>query len=277
MCDLTAKDLKEFYHHERIGGKKPKKGSTVATYHANIHAALETAVTDDLIQKNVAHKMRPVTKRFIGDFYLEEETLELMRIAKGTKLELAIMFGLFYGLRRSEIVGLKWQNFDFINGIFTIKHTVTTYYLNGKTNQYAKNKTKNQSSLRSLPLIPLFIELLMALKEQQQENQVAFGECYDKKYRDYVYVNELGKLIKPNYITARFPKFLQKHGLRHIRFHDTRHSCASLLLKNGVSMKEIQAWLGHSDYETTANLYAHLEVDSSKWASAERLEKGLFG
>ena len=65
--------------------------------------------------------------------------------------------------------------------------------------------------------------------------------------------------------------------MRKIRFHDTRHSCASLLLRNGVSMKEIQAWLGHSDYGTTANLYAHLDMEDSMIQSAVRLNSGLFG
>ena len=67
-----------------------------------------------------------------------------------------------------------------------------------------------------------------------------------KDYIGYVYVNEIGELINPDYISSTFPKFLRKNGLRQIRFHDTRHSCASLLLRNGVQMKEIQAWLGHS-------------------------------
>ena len=141
--------------------------------------------------------------------------------------------------------------------------------------RYAKDKTKNQSSLRSLPLIPLFQEKLLALREKQKEDRKVCGNSYNSKYQDYVYVGDIGDLIDPEYISRAFPKLLKKHGLRHIRFHDTRHSCASLLLKNGVSMKEIQAWLGHSNYSTTANLYAHLDVESSKIYSAERLSKGL--
>ena len=281
LSELTAKDLKDFYRYERLGDpdadKKPKKGTTVVRYHANIHTALEVASTDDLVAKNVAHKMRPATDKFVGGFYLMDEALELIRVATNTRLELAVLFGLFYGLRRSEIVGLKWQNFDLENATFTIAHTVTSYRMKGKTVRHAKNKTKNQSSMRSLPLIPTFVEMLKALKEKQREDRLAFAEYYSREYQDYVYVNEIGELITPNYISSMFPILLRKNGLRHIRFHDTRHSCASLLLKNGVSMKEIQAWLGHSDYGTTANLYAHLDVDNSKLASAQRLSNGLFG
>jgi integrase len=87
---------------------------------------------------------------------------------------------------------------------------------------------------------------------------------------DYLYVDELGRLIEPNYITHTFPSFLKKHELRKIRFHDLRHSCASLLLANNVPMKQIQEWLGHSDFSTTANIYAHLDYNS-KLSSASAL------
>jgi len=281
LHELTSRDLKDFYKQERKGdteaSKKGKKGTTVVRYHANIHKALEEAVANGLVLRNVAHKMRPGTDKFVGSFYLADEAMELIQAAEGTKLELAVLFGVFYGLRRSEIVGLKWQNFDLVNDIFTIAHTVTTYRYKGKTVRHAKDKTKNQSSMRSLPLVPLVKEKLMAIKERQKEDRLAFGEYYESQYQSYVYVDEIGRLIRPDYISGYFPKLLKKNGLRHIRFHDTRHSCASLLLKNGVSMKEIQAWLGHSDYGTTANLYAHLDVETSKIHSAQRLSAGLFG
>lgn len=79
---------------------------------------------------------------------------------------------------------------------------------------------------------------------------------HSKEYSGYICVNEIGDLIKPNYVTEFFPKLLEANGLRRIRFHDLRHSCASLLLANGVPMKQIQEWLGHSDFSTTANIYA---------------------
>jgi integrase len=86
----------------------------------------------------------------------------------------------------------------------------------------------------------------------------------------------MGTLISPNYISGTFPKLLEKNGLRKIRFHDLRHSCASLLLANNVPMKQIQEWLGHSDFSTTANIYAHLDYNS-KIASADAMLTGLKG
>lgn len=282
LSELQPSHLKEFYMHERKGdsetGKKSKKGTTVVRYHANIHAALEVAMADGLIGKNAAHKQRPATEKFIGQFYLPEEALECIKHAEGTPLELAVMFGLFYGLRRSEILGLKWQNFDLVRNTFTISHTVTSYKRKGqKSVIYAKDKTKNKSSMRTLPLVPMFQAKLKTLWARQQEDRRVFGNSYNSDYIGYVYVNEIGNLVKPGYITNAFSIFLKKHNMRHIRFHDTRHSCASLLLRNNVSMKQIQAWLGHSDYGTTANLYAHLDLEASLIVSAEQLDNGLFG
>ena len=91
----------------------------------------------------------------------------------------------------------------------------------------------------------------------------------------YVFVDELGERMKPDYLTNYFPTYIQRHGIRKMRFHDLRHSCASLLLANGVPLKQIQEWLGHSDFSTTANIYAHLDY-SSKISSAQAMEKGML-
>ena len=92
---------------------------------------------------------------------------------------------------------------------------------------------------------------------------------------EYVFVNELGERMRPNYLTEYFPKYIAKHGMPKMRFHDLRHSCASLLLANGVPLKQIQEWLGHSDFSTTANIYAHLDY-RSKISSAQAMEQGML-
>ena len=130
--------------------------------------------------------------------------------------------------------------------------------------------------MRTLPLIPAFKELLLEKKGKQEEYRRLCGRSYDKRYLDYICVDEMGTLISPDYLTASFPKLLKKNNLRHIRYHDLRHSCASLLLANGVPMKQIQEWLGHSDFSTTANVYAHLECNSKR-LSAAAMANGLQG
>lgn len=271
LKDITAKNIQDFYLHEL----KKVSASTVVHYHALIHKALKYAMKIDLIDVNPADKVeRPKRERFVGSFYDAEEMNELFKAAKGTKLELPILFGAFYGLRRSEAIGLKWDAVDFEQNTLVIKHTVTSCNLDGKLTIVESDTTKTKSSMRTLPLVPFVRERLLTLKEEQKENRRLCGRSYSKEYSGYICVNEIGDLIKPNYVTEFFPKLLEANGLRRIRFHDLRHSCASLLLANGVPMKQIQEWLGHSDFSTTANIYAHLDY-SSKLNSADALLSGL--
>ena len=268
---LQAKDIQDFYQEQlnRV------KASTVIHYHANIHKALKYAVKLELISNNPADRVeRPKQEKFQGSFYSSEELNDLFDTVAGTRLELAVLLGAFYGLRRSEIVGLKWDAIDFKKNTITINHTVTSCNLDGKCVVLAKDTTKTKSSRRTLPLVPFFRDKLLNIKSQQEANKKLCGRSYNKDYLDYIYVDEIGDRIKPNYITGQFPKLLEKQGFRRIRFHDLRHSCASLLLASGVPMKNIQEWLGHSDFSTTANIYAHLDY-SSKLTSASAMESNF--
>ena len=119
-------------------------------------------------------------------------------------------------------------------------------------------------------MIPAFREKLLAVKEEQELNRKLCGRSYNKVESAYIYTDPLGNRMKPDYLTDAFPKFMEQNGFRRIRFHDLRHSCASLLLANGVPLKHIQEWLGHSDFAITANTYAHLDFNS-KLASAQAM------
>ncbi|MDU6346907.1 MAG: tyrosine-type recombinase/integrase [Clostridium sp.] len=271
LKNLTAKDIQDFYLKEL----QRVSASSVIHYHANIHKALKYAVKIDLIDVNPADKVeRPKKDRYVGSFYDADEVNALFEAAKGSKLELPILFGAFYGLRRSEAIGLKWDAIDFEQNTLAIRHTVTSCDIDGKRVLVASDTTKTKSSMRTLPLVPFMRERLLALREEQKENRRLCGRSYIKDYVDYVCVNEIGDLIKPHYVTESFPKLLKANGLRPVRYHDLRHSCASLLLANGVPMKQIQEWLGHSDFSTTANIYAHLNY-SSKLTSADAMLNGL--
>ena len=158
-----------------------------------------------------------------------------------------------YGLRRSEVLGLKWDSINFASGIVTIKHTVVRF-----STVVEKDSTKNASSFRSYPLTAEIKEILLQLKQQENENRKLFGKDYNES--DYIFKWADGKPFAPDYVTRNFSQLLKKHNLRHIRFHDLRHSCASLLIANDFSIKDIQEWLGHSDIQVTANIYAHLDV-----------------
>lgn len=151
---------------------------------------------------------------------------------------------------------------------------LTSCNLDGKSVLVQTDTTKTKSSHRTLPLVPEFKEKLLEQKARQEEYRRVCGKCYNTEYLEYICVDEMGNLLRPNYVTDTFKRVLEKNGLRPIRFHDLRHSCASLLLANGVPMKQIQEWLGHSDFSTTANIYAHLDY-SSKLLSAQAMVQGL--
>lgn len=157
---------------------------------------------------------------------------------------------------------MKWDAIDFERDTITIKHIVTNAKIDGKYEIVCADRAKTKSSLRSLPLVSNIREKLLALREQQKENRRVCGKCYSKKYDGYVFVDAMGNIFNPRSVTANFSKLLEQNGLRHIRFHDLRHSCASLLLANDVPLKQIQEWLGHSDIGTTANIYSHLDYKS---------------
>ena len=174
-----------------------------------------------------------------------------------------------YGLRRSELLGLKWGSIDFDNQRLTIRHTVCRI----KT-VTEKDKTKNKSSHRSFPLLPEAREIFLEAKAQEAENRRLLGKGYQSN--DYVFKWPDGHPFLPDYVSARFSELLRKNGLPRIRLHDLRHTCASLLLNQGFTLKDVQDWMGHSDIGTTANIYGHLDA-ARKQSMADRLSSCLSG
>jgi len=256
---LTADDINDFYE-EKL---KTLKATSVHKFHANISKALKYAVKKNYIPYSVMDRVnRPKPERFVGKFLKQSEVVELFEAVRGHKLELGVVFGAFYGLRRGEVVGLKWEAIDFEANTISIAHTVTIARVNGHKVIIEGDTTKSKSSYRTLPLVTGVRELLLQTKAKQEENRRLCGSMYNDKEGCYIYVDDLGNRIKPNYLTSEFPKFLEQHGFKRMRFHDCLHSSASLLLASGVPLKQIQEWLGHSDFAITANTYAHLEFNS---------------
>ena len=271
LRELEARHLQMFYS-EMLRKVKP---NTVIHYHAIIHSALKYAVKTDMLVQNVADKVdRPKKNSFQPVFLSAEEMQKMFEALRGTKLELPVLVAAFYGFRRGEVLGLKWDAIDFERGTISVIRIVTTITVDGKQTEIEQQSAKTKSSLRTLPLIGSFREYFLQVKEAQELNKQVCGNCYNYEYDGFVFVDELGERMRVDYLTNAFPKFLESHGLRRMRFHDLRHSCASLLLANGVPLKHIQEWLGHSDFTTTANIYAHLDY-KSKITSAQAMEAGL--
>ena len=179
LVDIQAIDIQEYYNTLFSDGLS---ANTVIHHHALIRKALDYAYKMDIIQNNPADKVqRPKKEQYIGNFYNENELNELFEKSKDDPLNLIIRFASYYGLRRSEVLGLKWDAFDFNNKTITIKHTVTIGKVDGKRQIYSKDRTKNKSSYRTLPLIDDIANRLLELKEQQECFKKAFGKSYYKK------------------------------------------------------------------------------------------------
>ena len=220
LRELEARHLQMFYS-EMLRKVKP---NTVIHYHAIIHSALKYAVKTDMLVQNVADKVdRPKKNSFQPVFLSAEEMQKMFEALRGTKLELPVLVAAFYGFRRGEVLGLKWDAIDFERGTISVIRTVTTITLDGKQTEIEQQSAKTKSSLRTLPLIGSFREYFLQVKEAQELNKQVCGNCYNHEYDGFVFVDELGERMRANYLTSAFPKFLESHGLRRMRFHDLRH------------------------------------------------------
>ena len=259
LQDLNYRHIQKYYDSKG----KTLSANSLNKHHVVINRALRHALKHDLIANNPADKVTlPKAERFIGRYLSVEQGNILLDAAKNTPIEPAIILGMMYGLRRSEIAGLKWGAVNFTDGTIAVEHTVTKF----KT-VVAKDGTKNKPSNRILPLNSDVKAFLLKLHAQQAQDKLFFGQSYQDT--EYVCRWPDGHVMRCDYLSRAFKKLLVKHGLPDIRLHDLRHSCASYMLKMGCSMKEVADWLGHADIKTAMNVYAHLDFEQ-KQAVADR-------
>ena len=252
--ELTGDEINDFYTYLRNEGPA---GSSCQRYHSLLHKAFKDAMKRRIISANpVDQANRPKREQYIATFYNSEEVKQLLELVKDDEIYIPILLAAYYGLRRSEVIGLKWSAIDFSENTLTVRHTVHA------TDEgiVAKDRLKTKSSYRTLTLEPFVREELLKHREKQENMKKLMRSAYSKEYTDYVCVDVLGRLYDPDFVTRHFGDLLEKHKLKKIRFHDLRHSCASVLLAQGITMKQIQEWLGHSDMSTTANIYSHLDA-----------------
>ncbi len=269
LKDVTYHHIEDYYDY--LKNTRKNKNITIKHHAVILSPALRLAYRDDLIAKNPYEFMPKIKKeKSKMQYYNKEELEKLFEVTDKSPLKLIVRVAAYYGFRRSELVGLKWDAIDFKNKMITIKHKVL--HVNNKF--YLSDTLKTTASHRTLPLLPEIESLLVERKEEIEKNKELFKKSYNHKYDEYVFVDDIGDLINPDIISNRFRTLLRKNHLKHIRFHDLRHSCASLLVASKVPMKNIQEWLGHSNFNTTADVYSHLDY-SSKYESANALSKAL--
>ncbi len=272
LSDINRKVLQAYIDEKHLNGRKDGKGGLSPRslrLHKNIlFQALKDAVRDGLIPNNPCEQVvLPQMIRFESSFYSVEQVNALLEAVKDDALYPLIKLTVVYGLRRSETLGLKWDSVDFSAKTLTIKHTVSKV-----TKAVEKDKTKNATSYRSFPLVPDIQSLLLELQKNEAKNREEFGKEYTKN--DYILKWDDGHPFSPDFVTKKFQKLLKANKLPKIRFHELRHSCASILINMGFTLKDVQEWLGHSDITITANIYSHLDV-TRKQSMADKLASSL--
>ncbi len=274
LCEVTPLQLQKFYNDLYDAGLK---GSTIRQYHVNIHRALKYAVKMDMLPANPDDRTElPKAEKHESCFYNKEELDRLFEVFKGDRMELVVHIAAYYGLRKCEIIGLKWDAIDFVNKTLTVRRKAICVYGSGKMEIRVESKLKTKSSVRTFPLIPHIERMLLERKKLEELFSQQLGSEFDREFDGFVCRDNLGKLIDPNFVTSHFAYIVQQNGLKHLRFHDLRHSCASLLVASGVPMKAVQEWLGHCTFNVTANYYSHLEY-SSRIESADKIARILSG
>lgn len=272
--NLKPQDIQDFYQSLFADGVV---ANTVIHYHALLRRAFQQAFKEERIDANPFDRVgRPKKNKFHGENYTQEELLTLLHLARGDVIYPAILLAGAMGLRRSEALGVRWSRIDWEKRTVLLDTKIVEYRENGKKKVEPVEEMKNKSSRRTLPLPDPVVEMLQVQKEHREVYRKMFQGSYNAQYLDYVCVNQLGELLRPSYVTDHFRELLEKYGLRHIRFHDLRHTFASLLINQDVPLINVSNFLGHSDLSTTANIYAHLDK-ASKQASAAVISGILQG
>lgn len=260
--NITAKEIEKFYTHLFGFGVK---SNTVIHYHAILHKAFKQAIKDDLIVSNPFDKVtRPKKNEFQGSFYSKEEMTKLLEVSKNDPIYPAILIAGTMGLRRSEALGTRWSRIDWETHTILLDTKVIEKSINGKKVPVPVELMKNKSSKRTMVIPDMAYEMLKEQKSRQDIYKEMFGKSYNREFDDYVCVNPMGELLKPDYVTDHFRLVLEENGLRHIRYHDLRHTVASLLINNGVPLMHVSDYLGHKDIQVTANIYGHLDKTSKE-------------
>ncbi len=250
---MTLRDLQGYYT-EKL---KVLSVNSLRKQHCVISGALLDAVRDGVISVNFADYVEfPKAEKFEGKAYTVEQVADLLKAvdAEGEPIRAAVTLAVCYGLRRSEICGLRWSDIDFDDGKLYVKNTIVQ---NG-TLKIEVERTKTAKSRRTIDLIESTVPYLMELKQRQLQSGIRL---------DKVCVWPDGKEVRPDYITRATKKIMEKYGLEHIRVHDLRHT-AGRLLSTRATMKQVQEFLGHEDISTTANTYVHLLDEDRKATSS---------
>lgn len=247
---ITPFQIKTFYNKKLADGLSTK---TVDSIHGLLHVAFKTAVSWGYVTRNICDNVEPpkvVSRR--GTPLTIEQAKRLLQEIKANRLEVLLTMAIITGMRRGELLALKWSSVDLTRGIAVVLNTVDYIPKYG----YVETEPKTKAGKRPISLPPFLNAMLTEHKEKLELSKKRYGEIWEN--RDLVFPDLHGGYFNPNYLLRVFKKILINAGLPHMHFHDLRHSAATILLTMGINIKVIQELLGHSNVSITLDTYSHL-------------------
>lgn len=246
--DLTANDF-SVYYKEKVEKDKLSPNSVIK-HHQILHAAYEYAISGNLAEKNPTERSKKPRKiRKDPDAYDLNDYQRLFIAAKETKIFPEIVLDMVYGLRRSELLGLRWSHINWEKSTIEVSLSVTRV----KGEWVFNEAMKTNGSKRTLSMSEPVSQFLFDMYKKQEKNKLTLGDFYNHEFDDFVCVDSTGTLFTPDYITHTFTKLVRKNGLPKLTFHGLRHSFISILLEAGYNEKAVQTASGHENLSTTMN------------------------
>ncbi len=253
---LSVQQVQAFYTQKEKEGLAP---ATIIYYHSVLHNALSKAVEWGLVSRNVCDLASPPRrKRHEIQTLTIEQVQKLLAAVQGHRWEALYTLALATGLRRGELLGLKWQDIDFASGVLQVRRILSRVPTGTAEREhvYVEAEPKTQKSRRSVAIAPFALEALKQHRVRQLEAKLKAGPLWQE--HDYVFCTSTGSHLNPNHVVDELKKLLAKAELPDIRFHDLRHSAATLLLTAGVHPKVVQEILGHTQISMTMDIYSHV-------------------
>ncbi len=267
IAKLTPQHIQGLYAQKLKEGLSP---TTVRHFHMMLHRALDQALRFGVVQRNVTELVDPPRmNRHEMSVLTPEQARALLVAAAGDRLEALYVLALSTGMRQGELLGLRWRDVDLEHGVLSVRATLQ--FING---QFVFAEPKSARSRRQIALSKRAVEALLGHRIRQLEECSALGSAWDVTY-DLVFPNQVGRPMNAsNMIRREFHPMLKRAGLPYIRFHDLRHTAATLLLRQGVNPKIVSEMLGHASVSITLDLYSHVLPDMQQMA-AEAMDAAL--
>lgn len=259
-------------HVRRLLSEKLAGGMSVRSVqivHAILRAMLAEAMRDELVERNVAAIVKgPSREPSEVKPWTVEEVSAFLRAAEGDRLYALFALGVAVGMRRGELLGLRWIDVDFDRSIVHVRQAIQRVYGEG----LIVGPPKSPRSRRDVPVPAYAMRALKEHRSRQAEEQLALGEYWVDS--GLVFTTPVGTAIEPRNLTRVLDELVKAAGVRRVRFHDLRHTCASMLLAQGVPARVVMDVLGHSQFSITMDLYSHV-MPSALREAADAIDRAL--